>query len=180
MSLSICLSQCHLKTMEKLRDKTMSSIYVVVVAVVQSRIRLARTPPSVRRPKLLLLFFSIRSCSIFFGSPLPSWSWATHKSSRRWTRHIDAQNFFPMHHVPTGALHVTWTRMRQNFAADIFFFFWNQRKCNLVEWDELFFSFKLFISIVINDHFESITIFSLFEKFTIALCTPSWQQPSSI
>lgn len=34
MSLSICLSQCHLKTMEKLRDKTMSSIYVVVVVVV--------------------------------------------------------------------------------------------------------------------------------------------------
>lgn len=41
MSLSICLSQCHLKTMEKLSDKTMSSIYVVVVVVVvvHSRIR---------------------------------------------------------------------------------------------------------------------------------------------
>lgn len=95
MSLSICLSQCHLKTMEKLSDKTMSSIYVVVVVVVvvvHSRIRhRCGHYTTSTSSEIIIIYFTVHV--VLFLSPLPSWP-----HINRHNKHtIDTPNFFPMH-----------------------------------------------------------------------------------
>lgn len=113
MSLSICLSQCHLKTMEKLSDKTMSSIYVVVVVVVHSRIR---HWPYTTSPSSEIIIIIIFQCSRRTSLSLsPSWAHINRHSKHS----IDTPNFFPMHMFKIA--HCTsqeW--MPLNYGADTF------------------------------------------------------------